>query len=205
MHTFHNNLSKNTRILLFYSACFSLVIYFKVYPIILPRIEIILGVEIPNWIKIPSYLALYHVITSCYEKYLWKYDFIKVLGLPTIPDLNGDWAGDIQTSHDGFSYQVEVEIHHTLSKFLMILRTVQSSSETNYAYIEIREPKSKLHYYFTSRPSSNAQDTMQIHDGTGYLEISRDGVSLSGNYYTGRGRESFGDINLTRSIDARAS
>jgi len=194
MHLFHNNLSKNTKILLFYSACLSLIIYFRVYPILLPT-------NIPNWVKIPSYLALYHLCVGFYEKCLWKYKFLTAIGLPVIPDLNGNWVGQVHSSYDpDTKYTVNVEIHHTLSKFLMILSTERSSSETSCAIITIQEPYSKLQYNYVSRPSSGAVETMHIHDGTAFVEISKDENTLNGFYFTGRDRLTHGNISLTRVV-----
>lgn len=199
MHIFYNNLTKNTRVLLFYSACLSLIIYFRIYPIVLPWIESIIKTTIPNWIKIPSYLALYHLIVGIYEKSLWKYAFFKAIGLPVIPDLNGKWTGKVNSSYDtNTTYSVDVEIRHNLSKFMMILKTNRSASETNCAIITIQEPYSKLQYNFVSRPSSGAEFSMNIHDGTACLELSHDTDALTGYYFTGRGRETYGDISLKR-------
>ena len=45
--------------------------------------------------------------------------------------------------------------------------------------------------------SKNTHESMNIHEGTGTLEINCNGTILSGYYYSGRGRQNIGDITLT--------
>lgn len=70
-------------------------------------------------------------------------------------------------------------------KNVSLLRlTVGSSSQT------------KLHYIYRNAPGSLSSDSMQMHLGTVSLVCFADTRVLEGNYYTGRGRQTYGTMRF---------
>ena len=55
---------------------------------------------------------------------------------------------------------------------------------------------SELSYLYVNEPKAPAPDTMNIHRGTANLELKQN--ALEGDYYTGRGRMTFGSIKLSK-------
>jgi len=162
-------------------------------------IEKSLGIIIPIWIETPSIIGLYHFFLSIFERYLWKYDFIKWLGLPKIPNLNGSWKGVVKSSYDNSEKNADVSICQSYSKISMILKTDESTSKTIMAHFELGNPIYRtLTYSYLSKPLSTSKESMNIHEGTGSLEILENDKELKGYYYSGRGRQNFGDIFLER-------
>jgi hypothetical protein len=59
----------------------------------------------------------------------------------------------------------------------------------------------RLTYEYWNTPNSDAVDSMQAHRGTIWFDIVRDDDAVSelkGDYYTGRGRETIGRIEVRR-------
>ena len=57
-------------------------------------------------------------------------------------------------------------------------------------------PNPELSYLYINEPKAMAVTTMSMHRGTTVMELKDD--VLEGDYYTGRGRTTFGAIKLTR-------
>jgi len=196
MHIFSNNLEKAILRLHLYSALVALFIFFYVYPVVIPGIESLIGCSIPTIIRLPSYLALYRFLVYLYEKSFWQITWLKHIGMPVIPNLNGEWEATIDTSYPTGPVKADVVITHTLTRFLMTLQTTQSYSKTRFAYLEVGQPISSLCYHYLSKPNNKAEDTMHMHEGFGSLELSTDCKTLNGYYYTGRDRMTCGDITI---------
>jgi hypothetical protein len=56
----------------------------------------------------------------------------------------------------------------------------------------------ELLYEYLNEPKPHAPSAMQIHRGHARLELAEDRSSLSGQYFTGRGRQTFGTLVLQR-------
>ena len=57
----------------------------------------------------------------------------------------------------------------------------------------------ELVYTFVNEPRANAAPTMEMHRGTTWLRLGESGRVMEGHYYSGRGRQLYGDIALERS------
>lgn len=154
-------------------------------------------INIPWWIDTPSVMGFYGILYALYDRVLWRLQ-VGGLRLSHIPDVKGVWAGELTSSYkDGTKIDIVFFIEQTWTKISIRTETETSTSATTMAALntdEYLEPG--LKYEYLSEPGAFATPTMQIHKGTGHLRLSPDGQRLIGDYYTGKGRMTFGTIEL---------
>ena len=198
MHHCSNDLENKQRITL-YAILLSIFTFFYILLPIYAFIEATFNFTIPIWVETPSIIGLYQLFIKIFDKYLWKYSFVEVIGLPKIPNLNGEWKVKIYSSFDNNVKDADIEIVHNYSHFSMILKTAESKSATTSAIFNLMNPIYKtISYSYLSKPITVTNDTMNIHEGTAILEISEDIKKLEGYYYAGRGRLTYGKIIMEK-------
>jgi hypothetical protein len=159
---------------------------------------------IPNatlwWIDYPSVFGFFGLFICLFNNYLWKLNFIqKLLGVTT-PNLNGTWEGEIKSLYNNFTTPLHVLLHikQTGSKILISLENETSISYSIHASI-LHSGKShnfELIYNYINEPKADSGSTLNIHYGTAWFQISDDCKSLEGDYFTGRGRQTYGRMIL---------
>lgn len=141
--------------------------------------------------------VIYGGLIFLYERWGWHW-------LSTIRDLNGTWVGSITTTHNGgTTVPCVMRVRQTWTRMAIELETEQSRSRTTMSALYEDQPGDVgLKYEYVSEPRNLAVPTMQTHRGVCTLAITsgsnRDRLSLSGDYFTGRGRETRGEITLHR-------
>jgi hypothetical protein len=139
--------------------------------------------------------AIYAGLIFLYEQWGWRW-------LSTIKNLNGTWVGSITTTHNGgTSVPCVMRLRQTWTRMAIELETEQSRSRTTMAALYDEQPGDVgLKYEYVSEPRSLAVQTMHAHRGVCTLAITTDSeeARLSGDYFTGRGRETRGEITLHR-------
>ena len=94
-------------------------------------------------------------------------------------------------------HAVSISITQKWSKLLVRFETEQSQSHSISGALKVAGVVyPELSYLYINQPKSLAPETMEIHRGTVTLELKGD--VLEGEYYTGRGRMTFGSIRLTK-------
>ena len=150
-------------------------------------------------ISVPSAVGIYKMLYYAFDRFVWRWRPLRRRGLVTVPDLNGEWNGQIKSSYesDGRTLQVSVIITQQWSKILVRLEAEESCSRSIAASFLTDDPSSpELVYVYENEPASLAPEPMQAHGGTARLRL--DGSVLRGKYYTGRGRGTVGDITLQK-------
>ena len=154
----------------------------------------------PRWlISVTSAFVIYKILYYAFDRFVWRWHLLRRLGLVTVPDLNGEWRGQIRSSHesDDLSLQASVVITQQWSKILVRLEAEESYSRSIAASFLTDDPSSpELVYVYENEPSSMAPESMHAHGGTARLRLV--GSGLQGKYYTGRDRRTIGDISLQR-------
>lgn len=139
--------------------------------------------------------VLYGGFIFLYEYWGWRW-------LSTIKNLNGTWVGNITTTHNGgTTVPCVMRVRQTWTRMAIELETEQSRSRTMMAALYGEQPGDVgLKYEYVSEPRNLATQTMQTHRGVCTLAIAADSdeLRLSGDYFTGRGRETRGEITLHR-------
>lgn len=148
------------------------------------------------------------VLTAVFAKWLWTQWPIRALGLVDVPNLDGEWTGEITSSFGdaeeerGSSTQVEVTIEQSWRKITIEFETDDSRSYSLGASFITAQSDTQLHYHYQSIPKPHAPDTMSIHRGSTELRFiegeNGNPDQLVGRYYTGRGRQNHGRIKVER-------
>jgi len=148
----------------------------------------------------PSSLAFYGVLYAFFDTHLWKYRLVRRLGLVKTPNLNGRWDGYLTSSFDRHSkrYDVVLSIFQTWTQVAVFLSTPTSVSHSCVAVVQVSDPDGvALVYQYQNEPLAGAAGTMHMHYGTAMLRMSNRAV-LTGTYYAGRDRRTFGQISCFR-------
>ena len=151
------------------------------------------------WLSVPSFAGCYSGLYWLCDRYVWRLRLLWKLKLIQIPNLNGRWVGEVESSYckGGGAHPVSVLILQRWSKIVIRLETEHSRSRSITASLKTNDlPNPELTYQYVNEPKSSAPDTMAMHRGTATLELV--GHSLLGDYYTGRGRGEIGTIKLHR-------
>lgn len=137
--------------------------------------------------------VIYGGLIFLYERWGW-------LWLSTIRNLNGTWVGSITTTHNGgTTVPCVMRVRQTWTRMYIELETEQSRSRTTMSALYEDQPGDVgLKYEYVSEPRNLAVPTMQTHRGVCTLAITStyEAIYLRGDYFTGRGRNTLGEINL---------
>ena len=158
-----------------------------------------MGVVPAWWMTTPSFGAFYTISYWLFDHHVWRFKSLHRLGLVNIPDLNGRWIGEVDSSfgNGGSMRPVSLSITQTWSRITIRLDSDHSSSHSEAGAIrnlDLDTPE--LVYMYWNEPKSHAADSMEAHRGTVILKLS--GKVLIGQYYTGRGRREIGMIKVAR-------
>ena len=151
----------------------------------------------PWWLSAPSVAGVYAALFWFFDRYLWRWGPLHKLGILSVPDLNGHWIGTVDSSHgeDDTKVKVSATITQRWSAILIVLTTEESQSRSQVATLRVTDiERPELTYTYLSEPQSRAPEPMQTHRGTCTLRLTGD--TLEGNYYTGRGRGTVGELKI---------
>jgi len=156
--------------------------------------------SLPWWVEGPSSLAFYGALYALFDKHLWRSRLTRDLGLVKTPNLNGYWRGYLTSSFDHHTkrHDVIVQILQTWTQISVFLSTTTSVSRSCVAVVQVSDPEGvALVYQYENEPLPDAETTMHMHYGTAMLRMSS-GRGLTGSYYAGRDRGTFGQISCRR-------
>jgi hypothetical protein len=173
---------------------------------LLNRALFLTGIAVPWWVDSPSVMGFYGVWYSIFEKWLWRTTLSRKLGLVRVPDLNGTWKGTASSSYDDFStpHQVTGRIQQHWSRVSVTLESAESKSESRTATIMTEASgETLLSYEYWNEPKAHATATLQPTRGTACLNVTKN--HLEGQYYTGRGRQNYGNLSLDKASDNTAT
>ena len=154
-----------------------------------------------RWLlPVPSIALVFGVSYWAFDNWIWRWRFLRVLRLVSVPDLRGTWTGTVASSYTGFekAQPVTVTIEQTWTKIVVRLNAAESRSWSLTASILTNSPEGLvLTYLFDNQPEAESARTMERFRGTTVLaRIAAD--RLEGSYYTGRGRGTHGSLKLCR-------
>jgi hypothetical protein len=155
---------------------------------------------LPWWIKAPSVFLLYGALYKLFDIKLWKWNVFKRIGAVKTPNLNGNWSGHLISSYNKqTSYEANIRIIQNWTKISIVLTTKTSSSHSLVAGIVTENPEQNiLNYQYINDPRPLSEPTMHIHIGTSILYIPSNCKNFTGEYYTGRDRENYGEMIFER-------
>jgi hypothetical protein len=160
------------------------------------------NVLLPWWIDTPSVLGFLGIYIWIYDHWFWrKWPFNKLSYL-LIPDISGEWSTEQESSHGEFDGVLTARcvVRQTAMKISISIDYDQSHSYSRSAAFFRKERFSpfELEYRYISYPKPGAPESMETHQGVVWLRVSENLQELEGEYFTGRGRQSYGSIRFLR-------
>jgi hypothetical protein len=160
----------------------------------------VLHVALPWWVEPPSTLGFYGILYALFDLNFWRNRLVRKLRLVRIPNLTGCWRGYLLSSFDGHQkrHNLIINISQSWTQISVFLTTETSISCSCAAMIQVDDPDGPLlTYQYQNQPLANAMRNMHMHYGTAVLRLWNDG-NLTGDYYAGRDRRTFGRIYCWR-------
>jgi hypothetical protein len=162
-------------------------------------------IKVPWWASPPvDSMAFYGLFYLAFDRYIWKWRLLHWLRIAKIPDVSGEWDGQaVPTPTSGVSAglgtptEIRLSIRQTWTSLLVTARTSRSGSHSVSGAITVADDV-RVTYQYVNEPSASAPDTMHTHRGTALLTLDHRGNSMNGEYYSGRDRQNFGTIQVSR-------
>lgn len=166
---------------------------------IIQIISTVMEINIPWWFGVPGIFTIYGGSYYFFANSLWKNRFFRLLFLIETPIIEGFYSGFSKSSYDGFitEKKVEISIWQTWDKILICLNTESSQSYSQSCSISHKDhPAPTLSYVYVNEPKAGSVKSMEIHYGMCMLSLNSG--QLSGEFFTGRGRQTFGTIEVLK-------
>ena len=171
---------------------------------LLSRVLAIYQIQLPWWAGPIDTMTFYGLFYLLFDRIVWKWQWIHRLSITKIPDLSGEWHGNVHpVETNGISAgrtaptEIAVTIKQTWTKLLVVARTTLSRSHSLTGNFLVCDQCS-LSYEYLNEPNASAPDTMHTHRGMAKLEVGQGKTVLDGEYYSGRDRQNIGAIRLVR-------
>lgn len=165
-----------------------------------------------------SWGAAFGVLSTAFIRVGWKTKVARVTGASKSPDFSGEWNGYIMTSYEGHIPEAalhesndpeadmqrvaaSLHIRQTWREIGIHLSTENSESDSTGATVLTKDGRwPSLTYQYGNKPGVDTEASMASHDGTADLSLKRNGTRdvLEGFYYTGPGRENYGEMYFER-------
>lgn len=167
-----------------------------------------LEVTWPWFLEGPSILAILGLLWLVFDKVGWKTRLAQRHLRGVAPDLSGDWELLLRSSFDGFKQEHKgtVTIRQTWTRLCVTTKMAGSRSDSTAAAFVSPENATRVQFawLYSNTPNADAVNTMQIHHGTATMDLDELLEVGDGQYYTGRGRQNYGRLVLTRSAKRRS-
>jgi hypothetical protein len=158
--------------------------------------------QAPWWVDTPAPLGFLAGLVWLFNKWGWR----AARRIHGIPDLNGTYDLEIQSSHDNHTTPITgtLTIAQEWSRILVTVKTATSSSSSIGAWLSDDPTQGPvLTYAYRNEPAPGAKDHLHTHAGTAKIIFVSNGTA-SGRYYNDRDRLTFGSMRLTKRVERRA-
>lgn len=159
-------------------------------------------IELPWWAPPIDTMTYYGVLYWVFDRYLWRWKFLRSIGLVKIPIFSGTWSGRVIPAENSTAQalaataEVTITVRQTWQSIAVLASTAQSRSRSISASVVI-DAQDTLSYEYQNEPLSSAPATMHVHRGTTRF-ILVNASTLEGEYYSGRDRQNFGTISVQK-------
>lgn len=160
-------------------------------------------ISIPWWVDAPAVVGFYGLFYKIFDTWIWRFEFLRKIGVIKLPDLNGVWQGNVSSSYDNYSkeHEAKLKIHQTWTQISIYFESEKSESYSLSGMITAENPVAKaLSYEFRNEPKVQAIETMHSHRGMARLTLSLKDKNefLDGEYFTGRDRQTYGRMHFEK-------
>lgn len=180
--------TSDRRLVHVYLAVLSIILAYGLY-CIFDKLQL----TIAWWVDAPSVFGFYGIVYFLFNKYLWNRKFFKQIFFLKCPDWNGVYNCSIWTSYDNFQSKKDIliKIIQTWDSISVMTKTDTSHSTSLSGSFSIKDSVSpSFTYEYENQPNIDVPATMNIHKGMATLWF--EGKKLKGDFFTGRGRNTFG-------------
>ena len=155
--------------------------------------------RLPFWVEVPGTATLYGLLLGLFRSRFWKLQVLHKTHVVKVPNLEGEWAGYVTSSFDNLAAKLPVTIHirQNWTHMSIVLRTGKSESHSVLSSVFVGD-ETLVSYQYENEPRVGAKDTMHAHRGMANLNLSEDGLALTGDYYSGRDRANYGTLVVTK-------
>jgi hypothetical protein len=153
--------------------------------------------------KLPEVVTIYVILSLVFTTWLWRLQLFHGWLVP-YPDLEGTWAGTLQSTwKDPSTNQLKppipilLVIKQSFSTISCVMHSRESTSYSNAAQLSKDDDRGmiRLSYNYTNRPRATVRDRSEIHDGAAILSLIRKPEqALAGEYWTSR--KTTGDLQV---------
>lgn len=152
------------------------------------------------WLDVPAAVGFGGLFYTVFDRWVWCWKPLSRLGIVRTPDLRGRWRGEIKSLNAPHSAPTTAEfrVEQTWTRMCISMTGPQSRSKSVVAAITVDTPEPELVYTYHNIPNADAVATMEQHFGTASHRLTDEGRRLNGEYFTGRGRTTYGIVTLQR-------
>ena len=159
----------------------------------------------PWWLDTPAVLGFFGLLWKVYDRYAWRWRW-GAAWMSDVPDLAGQWDGEIRSSYNDISVPATLYVHQTATHMLIELVTDGSRSASVMATLNCQPGLFQgLSYVYENRPRTLNEMGMTPHSGRVHLRLEDAGNSLAGDYEADRSRGTTGRIAFRRQQGTRVS
>ncbi|MHB8807755.1 MAG: Cap15 family cyclic dinucleotide receptor domain-containing protein [Anaerolineaceae bacterium] len=165
------------------------------------KLFILLQINLPWWVESPSVFSIFSIFLLLFDNYIWKWRFLRHIKSLYAPNINGKWDTTIYSSFSKNEATLAlIIIKQTASRISISLETKNSKSISKIASITYVGTHSdyELDYTFENSPKATSDQILQQHRGVVWMQIADDNKSMVGEYFSGRGRQNYGKIEMNR-------
>jgi hypothetical protein len=156
----------------------------------------------PWWFDMPAPLGFYGLYWTLFDRRVWRWPLLRSISLVRVPDFNGTWIGDGESSYrengERKTYRIELRIKQEWTRFRVTGETAASRSESLIGAVTLEDGEyPSISYEYRNVPGAGAAAGMHAHPGMARLERINP-MEIRGEYYTGRDRQNYGTLRLRR-------
>lgn len=130
-------------------------------------------------------MGLFGILYALFDKYIWKWKFLRTVGIIQTPDLNGTWKGEFKSSYYNFeeSFPAMLIVEQTWSKICIRGKFNYSKSSSYTASLKINDGGGirLIYSYYNDKEPEHYEKGMSNHRGYGSVVIFDD--SMTGHYF----------------------
>lgn len=161
----------------------------------------LLHITFPWWAESPSILSVFGILLWLFDNHFWKGKLFRKMKSIYIPNINGNWDATLISSFSTEdAHLASLTIKQSATRISLSLETKNSISISQSAIMRNSGTPTdyELIYTYENTPKATADKSLQTHQGVTRLQIANDNNAMTGEYFSGRGRQNYGRIEIRR-------